>query len=282
MSGQLPDKMKRMAKLLNGAELVGYIKERQARQVRSLRQAHGITPRLVIMKAPDSSEVINVYVRLKQRYGEDILIETVVEEAAAADMGDAISRHNIDPRTHGIIVQLPVKGASDTDAVLNRLAPQKDVDGLGKKAAFDSATAAAISWLLAGYGINLKDTAITIVGNGRLVGAPLAKLWRDSGLNVTVLDENVNDLKSALSRSQVIVSAAGVPGLIKNDMVPAGAVVVDAGTTSENGMIMGDVVSTVRERHDITVTPVRGGVGPLTIAMLFDHVIQAAQKTVPS
>lgn len=268
-----------MAKFLSGTELVDYIKERQVRQVRALRQSRGVIPRLVIIKNPDSSEAINVYVRLKQRYGNDILIETTVETAVDDDMGTVIERANKDPSIHGIIVQLPLEDITKTDKILNSLLPVKDVDGLGENAAFDSATAAAINWLMAGYGIDLKNKNIVIVGNGRLVGAPLASIWRKSGLRVSVLDENTMDLKTSLLSSQVIVSATGVPGLIKPDMISIGAVLVDAGTASEGGVLVGDVDPAVRLRDDITITPQIGGVGPLTIAMLFDHVIRAAQQT---
>jgi methylenetetrahydrofolate dehydrogenase (NADP+)/methenyltetrahydrofolate cyclohydrolase len=267
-----------MAKLLDGRELVGYIEERQARQVRALRQARKVFPRLVILKCIDSSPVIDTYVRMKSRYSEEILIETFVEELPEVDMPAAIARLNTDPMVHGIIVQLPVTTPELTDELVGLIAPEKDVDGLGKAAHYDSATAVAISWLLAGYGVELVGKKITLVGNGRLVGAPLARRWKDSGYDVTVLDDTVTDIASPLRESGVIVSATGVPRLITTDMVPVGAVVVDAGTASENGMIVGDVDPTVRERDDLTITPERGGVGPLTIAALFDHVIQAATK----
>lgn len=267
-----------MAKLLNGAELVGYIKERQAKQVRALRQASRVFPRLAVIKSTSSSEVIDVYVRMKQRYGEDILIETVVETLDEADMPAAIKRLNADEAIHGIIVQLPLAQPEKTDEIVNLIAPEKDVDGLGEGAMFDSATASAINWLLAGYAVDLKGKKIAIVGNGRLVGAPLNRMWQASGHDVTVLDEHSTNVAETLGQSDVIVSATGVPRLIKNDMVAPGAVIVDAGTASENGVIVGDVESAVRERDDVKITPEKGGVGPLTIAMLFDHVIQAAQR----
>lgn len=267
-----------MAKLLNGAELVGYIKERQAKQVRALRQASRVFPRLAVIKSTSSSEVIDVYVRMKQRYGEDILIETVVETLDEADMPAAIKRLNADEAIHGIIVQLPLAQPEKTDEIVNLIAPEKDVDGLGEGAMFDSATASAINWLLAGYAVDLKGKKIAIVGNGRLVGAPLNRMWQASGHDVTVLDEHSTNVAETLGQSDVIVSATGVPRLIKNDMVAPGAVIVDAGTASENGVIVGDVESAVRERDDVKITPEKGGVGPLTIAMLFDHVIQVAQR----
>lgn len=269
-----------MTKLLNGTELVGYVKERQARQVRALRQAWHVFPRLAIIKSTASSPVIDVYVRMKQRYGEDILIDTVVETLDEADMPAAIDRLNQDPSIHGIIIQLPLADPELTDSIVNLVTPEKDVDGLGKAAAYDSATATAVNWLLAAYGVDLKGKSIAVVGEGRLVGAPLANMWRSSGYNVTVLNRTHTDIKSVLRSSDVIVTATGVPRLITTDMIPIGAVVVDAGTASEDGVIWGDVDPAVRRRDDLKITPEKGGVGPLTIVALFDNVIRAAQATV--
>lgn len=267
-----------MVKVLSGTELVGYIQERQARQVRALRQASRVFPRLVIIKSTTASPVIDTYIRMKQRYAQEILIDTAVESLDEADMPAAIARLNADPLVHGIIVQLPLTDDTLTDEIINRIAPEKDVDGLGVGAQYDSATATAINWLLSGYAVDLRNKVLTIVGNGRLVGAPLARIWRQSNYNVTVLDDTTPDIASELRKSDVIVTATGVPGLIKSDMIQIGATVVDAGTASENGVIVGDLESVVRERDDLTITPEKGGVGPLTITALCDNVIQAATK----
>lgn len=268
-----------MSKYLNGYELAGYIKERQARQVRSLRQANGIIPRLAIIRSTAASEVIDTYIRMKRRYAEDILIETSVETLEEVDMPAAIQRLNADVTVHGIIVQLPLSNPEMTDAIVAVIVAKKDVDGLGKKADFTSATAEAINWLLIGYGIDLADKKITIVGNGRLVGAPLMKLWQGNGYDVTVLDDKSRDIEPVLRKSDIIVSATGVPRLIQSHMVPIDAVLVDAGTASESGVIVGDVDPDVYSlREDLKITPAKGGVGPLTIAALFDHVITAARR----
>lgn len=267
-----------MAKLLNGTELVGYIQERQARQVRALRQASHIFPRLVIIKSTSVSPVIDTYIRMKQRYAQEILIETAVETLDEDDMPAAIARLNDDPLVHGIIVQLPLADRARTDEIVNLIAPEKDVDGLGAAAKYDSATATAINWLLSGYAIDLRDKVITIVGNGRLVGGPLARMWKQSNYNVTVLDETTPDITEAVYQSDVIVTATGVAGLITSNMIQIGATVVDAGTASENGVIVGDIDPAVRDRDDLKITPEKGGVGPLTIAALCDNVIQAALR----
>ena len=266
-----------MVKLLDGSELAGYIKERQARQVRALRQASHVFPKLVIIKSRGASAVIDTYVRMKRRYGDDILIETEILTLSEDEMPAEIQRVNADPAVHGIIIQLPLDDKDRTDEIVNMVAPEKDVDGLGKNARFDSATALAISWLLAGYAIELKNKKLTIVGRGRLVGAPLARMWEKSGYDVRVLDRSSEDMSGTLRDSDVIVTATGVPRLVTSNMVGIGATVVDAGTASENGVIVGDIDPALRERDDLKVTPEKGGVGPLTIVALFDNVIQAAQ-----
>jgi methylenetetrahydrofolate dehydrogenase (NADP+) / methenyltetrahydrofolate cyclohydrolase len=268
-----------MTKILNGSELVGYIKERQARQVRTLLQGSHIAPRLVIIKSKNASPVIDTYIRMKGQYGNDILIETVVLSLEEAEMIATITQLNEDPEVHGVMVQLPLDDISKTDEILNTIAPEKDVDGLGSKAKFDSATAKAINWLLAGYAVDLRGKKITIVGNGRLVGAPLAHMWRESGLEVTVLTRDTEDISAILRESDIIITATGVPHLITSEMIPIGSVVVDAGTASEDGLIVGDIDEAVRARDDLTITPEKGGVGPLTVAGLFDNVITAAQAT---
>lgn len=267
-----------MTQILSGSELVDFIMERQARQVRALRQASRIIPKLAVIRSTAASSVIDTYIRMKKLYGEQILIETIVETLAEADMPAAIKRLNEDASVHGIIVQLPLADPSITDSIVDQIIPEKDVDGLGKSATYDSATAAAINWLLAGYAIDLRQKKIVIVGNGRLVGRPLAAIWKASGYNVQVLDDSHTDIASELKGAEVIVSATGVPRLITSEMVEAGAVIVDAGTASESGVVVGDIDPLVRERQDIKITPEKGGVGPLTIALLFDHVIQSATK----
>lgn len=265
-----------MAKLLNGTELVGYIEERQARQVRALRQAHRVFPRVVIIKSTQASPVIDTYIRMKQRYGDEILIETVVETLDDDAMTDTIKRYNADPLVHGIIVQLPINDIAKTDAIVDTIAPEKDIDGLGKNANYDSATAVAVNWLLAGYAVELRGKKIALVGHGKLVGAPLDRIWAKAGYDVTVVDKTHPDMEGVLRKSDIIVTATGVPRLITSAMIPVGATIVDAGTASEEGGIVGDVDPDVRERDDIKITPEKGGVGPLTIAALFDNVIRAA------
>ena len=265
-------------RILNGLELAGFIKARQAHEVRALRQAARIIPKLAIVRT-NPAPVVDAYMRLKRRYGEDILAEVEVHEVEQTKAIELIKILNADANVHGIIVQLPIPDPAQTDEIVNAVAPQKDVDGLGKNPAFDPATPMAVIWLLAGYNIELKGKHIVIVGKGRLVGSPLAKMWRDSNLDVTIADRSPADFAGALREADIIVRAAGKPELITSALIKSGAVVVDAGVATDKNGLVGDVATDVRERNDITITPLKGGVGPLTVCALFENVIQAARRS---
>lgn len=257
-------------KILNGRELAGFIKERQAHQVRALNKK----PKLLIIRDSDNP-VIMKYVNLKIKYGEDIGI--AVEDYCAKDAADItakIKSANNDANISGIIIQLPLLDKTKTDELCNLIAPEKDVDGLGTNAKFDSATATAINWLLSGYDIKLTGKKIAIVGRGKLVGMPLYKMFTDSNYDVSLFHRG-DDLTN-LKDYDIIITATGAPGLITNSFVKPGACIVDAGTASENGVLKGDLAEEVRNRKDLTaLTPPTGGVGPLTVTCLFDHVIQS-------
>lgn len=272
-------------KILNGAELKDFIKERQAKQVRGLRQSWQVFPRLVIFYS-NEDPVIETYMRLKISYAEDILIEAEKRFVSPENLAKEIQKANLDETIHGIIVQLPLKKSSgekiegeELRCILSQISPEKDVDGLSGDI-FISATAQAINWLLVGYNIELRNKKIAIVGQGLLVGRPLNNMWLKSGYDVTVFDKNNSgEMKERLSKFDIVVSATGVPGLITSEMLKPNVVVVDAGTASENGIIKGDVAEEVRQNcKDVTITPKIGGVGPLTIASLIDNVIISARK----
>lgn len=274
-------------RILNGAEIASFVKNRQLHQVRALRQHDHVVPKLAILTTsrPDHENLpIETYMRMKQRYGDDILVDVEVFRGATDELPTKIAELNYDPSTTAIIIQLPLENRDEEEEILNLVKPEKDVDALGKNAILDPATPTAINWLLAGYNVELAKKSLVIVGNGRLVGRPLAKMWRNSGLNVRVLDEpdfvnNETDFREALRGADVIITAVGKPGLIRDEDIKHGAIVVDAATSNENGKLVGDVADGVREnRSDLTITPVRGGVGPLTISALFDNVIRAAQN----
>jgi methylenetetrahydrofolate dehydrogenase (NADP+)/methenyltetrahydrofolate cyclohydrolase len=268
-------------RLLNGKDLANYIKQQQASRVRSLRQTSNITPRLAIVATDLNNPVIDVYMRLKKKYGEDILVEVDVHREDQTRTEELLNSLNKDETVQAIIVQLPLADPIQTDNILNLVDPNKDVDGLSKKSVFEPATALAIMWLLAGYNINFTGKNVVLVGHGKLVGEPLEKLMISSGVSPVVIDINTLDPKKIALEADILVSATGVAGLITPDMIKQGAVVVDAGVASEGGKTIGDVATEVYEqRDDITITPVKGGVGPLTVCALFDNVIRASEMIV--
>ena len=262
-------------KSLNGKELAEFIKERQLHEVKSLSKK----PTLLIIRDSDNP-VITKYVNLKIRYGEDISVK-VIDFCAknSTEIASKIKEANKDSNIDGIILQLPIVEKDKTDELTSLITPTKDVDGLsGNPDAFDSATATAILWLLAGYDIKLQNAKIAIVGRGKLVGAPLYQMFTASNYHVDLFHRG-SDL-TKLQEYDVVITATGVPGLITDDLVKPGATVVDAGTASEKGILKGDIADEVRNRTDLTaITPEKGGVGPLTVTCLFDHVIQAAKNS---
>jgi methylenetetrahydrofolate dehydrogenase (NADP+)/methenyltetrahydrofolate cyclohydrolase len=266
-------------KLLNGKELASYIKERQAREVRTLRQAWQTIPKLAIILSTDNP-ASQAYTRLKKRYGEDILVEVEIHQVSQKDIRSTIEALNIDPSVHGIILQLPLAEPEETEALVNLVAPEKDVDALGEQAQFDPATPLAILWLLAGYNVDLQQgKKVVLVGQGRLVGRPLERMLKASGVNVTTINSGTKDAKSLALAADIIITATGSPGVLTTDMVKPGAVVVDAGTAGEDGKLVGDISPDLYERDDLTITPQKGGVGPLTVCALFDNLIQSARRT---
>lgn len=264
-------------KLLNGRELAGFIKERQAHQVRSLRQAHGVIPKLAIVQCKDDP-VINTYVRLKKQYGADISAEVDTHFVLQEEIANLLQKLNEENSVHGVIVQLPLIDISETDKIVNMVAPEKDVDALGKKPKFDPATPMAIMWLLAGYNVDLRGKHILLIGRGKLVGAPLEKMLKASEHEVEVIGREVNDLSERTKQADVIITATGSPAILYPDMIKEKAVVVDAGVASESGKTVGDLHESIYERDDLTITPAKGGVGPLTVCALFDNVIRAARR----
>lgn len=292
-----------MTKVLSGRELAGFIKERQDHEVKMLR-SNKIRAKLVIVRDSDNP-VITKYVDLKRQYGEDIGIEVIDEFVDESDPAERLKKlHEVvraaaaDDSVSGIIVQLPLIDQDTTDEIVADIPAIKDVDGLSntysdlvenedglitidnpdtREHHFDSATATAILWLLAGHNIDFADKRIAVVGRGKLVGKPLMSMWTKSGNTVHVFHRGSNFSK--LKDFDVIVTATGAPHLITNEMIRPGAVVVDAGTASEQGKLVGDISDEIRARTDLgAITPKVGGVGPLTINVLFENVIIAASK----
>jgi methylenetetrahydrofolate dehydrogenase (NADP+) / methenyltetrahydrofolate cyclohydrolase len=267
-------------KLLNGKELAGFIQERQAKQVRALRQAWEIEPKLAIVLTVENP-VIDVYMRMKKAYGAEILIDVDIHRIKQDDAAKVISELNEDPGVHGIIVQLPLERPEETEQIVNLVAPEKDVDALGEKAIFEPATPMAILWLLAGYNVELgKGKKVVLIGKGKLVGQPLERILQASDVDVQSVDRETKDIESIVSQADVIITATGSPAVLHSGMIKQGAVVVDAGVAGEEGKTVGDLAEDVYGRDDLTLTPQKGGVGPLTVCALFENVILAARSRV--
>lgn len=264
-------------KLLNGKDLADFIKERQAKQVRNLKQTYKTSICLAIVVLKDDP-VINTYVNLKKRYGADIGVAVIEHRVNQSKAKELIKKLNTDPDVNGIIVQLPISDPDKTEEIVNLVSPAKDVDALGKNSILDPATPMAIMWLLAGYNIDLRHKKIVLIGKGRLVGEPLAKIFKQSGYDFEVIDRGVQDLKSHTLEADLIITATGRPAILYADMIKPNAVVVDAGVASEDGKTVGDLADEVYERDDLTITPKKGGVGPLTVCALFENVINTTQK----
>lgn len=264
-------------KLLNGKDLAGYIKERQLHEARALLQAWHTRPKLAIVVTVDHP-TIAIYVRKKQQYGDDLGIDVDVHRIAQKDAPALITELNADTTVHGIIVQLPLEKPDETEAIVNLVAPEKDVDALGQAAMFDPATPLAILWLLSGYNVDLRGKKVLLVGRGKLVGRPLERMLKDSNVDVWSVDRETTDLKAETLQADIIITATGSPAILYPEMIKQGAVVVDAGVAGEEGKTVGDLAPEVYERDDLTLTPTKGGVGPLTVCALFENVIRAARR----
>ncbi|MGH7158129.1 MAG: tetrahydrofolate dehydrogenase/cyclohydrolase catalytic domain-containing protein [Candidatus Saccharimonadales bacterium] len=265
-------------KSLNGKELADFIKERQARAVRGLRQSAHVQPKLAIVLTIDHP-TINIYVRVKKKYGADILADVDIHRVKQNDAPALIQQLNNDDSVHGIIVQLPLERPEETDELVNLIAPGKDVDALGKNARFDPATPLAILWLLAGYNVDLQGKKVLLVGRGKLVGQPLERMLKQSGVDVSSTDRSTADLKAETLKADVIITATGSPAILYPAMIKPRAVVVDAGVAGEEGRTVGDLAPEVYERDDLSITPPKGGVGPLTVCALFENVIESARRS---
>ena len=233
-------------------------------------------PRLVIIVTTDNP-VIDTYVRLKKRYGQDLLVDVVVHRVSLSETPKLIKSLNKDKTVHGIIVQLPLADPTKTEEIINLVDVSKDVDALGAQATFEPATPMAIMWLLAGYNIDLRGKQVLLVGRGKLVGTPLLKLLHSSGIEAQVVDSKTANLIEQVKAADVVITATGSPGSITSNMLKNKAVVIDAGVASEDGKTVGDVAPDVYTRDDLIITPAKGGVGPLTVCALFENVIRAAR-----
>ncbi len=278
--------------LLDGKATARVVREELARRVAELR-ARGVRPCLRILQVggdPASSIYVASKTRASVRLGIDARVQHLPESAGFTAIDAVVRSWNDDSSVHGFIVQLPLPTGIDTPAVLRLVNSDKDVDGLspaslGKLATgrpgFMPATPSGIIELLLRNGITIPGRRVVIVGRGELVGRPLASMLLLRGergdATVTVCHSHTKDLGAVCRTAEILVAAAGHAGLVTGGMVGEGAVVVDAGTNSVEGRLVGDVDFQSVAPRASAITPVPGGVGPMTVAMLLANTVRAAE-----
>jgi methylenetetrahydrofolate dehydrogenase (NADP+) / methenyltetrahydrofolate cyclohydrolase len=232
------------------------------------------------------NESSKIYVNMKKRkceeFGISVDIHEFPENIAETLILDKIGALNADPDVTGILIQLPLPQNLDTRRILDSVSPKKDVDGLtsvnmtrillGEKGV-EPCTPKGVLALLEAYKINIEGKDVCVVGFSNTVGKPLATMCINRGATVTVCHIKTNDLRKHTSKADIIMTATGVPNLIKEDMVKQGAVVVDIGISKVHGKIAGDVDFKNVEKKCSYITPVPGGVGPMTIMMLIQNLV---------
>ena len=252
----------------------------------------GIKPRLAVFLIGENQASAS-YVRIKQKKAAEVGIEVVLQQfeetAPEKDLIAEIRRQNEDPKTSGIIVQLPLTKSIKAEAVLNAIDPKKDVDCLtesnktklakGGKPFFDPPAAAAILHILDYHKIDLTRGNALLVGSGDLVGKPLSALLLRRGVNFKMANRYTEDLEGLMGKADIIITGVGKAGLVRGDFVKDQVVVIDAGTAeSEEGEITGDVDFASVSKKASLITPVPGGVGPVTVAMLLRNEVKAAES----
>ena len=279
-----------MTQILDGKALAGKIREGLKQEVQQLSKS-GVTPSLtVILVGEDPAS--QVYVRNKERAATEVGIHSNVirlaEETTQEELLAYVNTLNDDASVHGILVQLPLPEHIDTDAVLEAIVPEKDVDGfhpvnLGKLLQKDESivpcTPQGIMEFFKEYNIDLVGKEMVIIGQSTIVGRPMALLGLNHGSTVTVCHSRTKDLAKVAKRADILISAVGKAGLITKDFVKEGAVVIDVGINrNEAGKLCGDVDFEEVAPLVSAITPVPGGVGPMTIAMLLAQTVKNAKS----
>ena len=227
----------------------------------------------VILVGDDSAS--QKFVKQKKKFGEEIGVEVrvqeyeadITEEDLAAEIEKLANKNDID----GIVVQLPLPKHINTSKILDLIPAQKDVDALTENASVLPPVTGAIKEIIERCHVELEGKRIMVVGKGKLVGRPTAIWLAQEGYDVEVLDRSTKVIEDKLRSADVIISGIGVSKFIKPDMVKSGAVLIDGGTSEDGGAIAGDADPACAEKCSL-FTPVPGGVGPITVAMLFKNL----------
>ncbi len=280
------------AKILDGSATAKQIRAGLAERVERLKAERGITPRLaVILVGEDPASV--TYTRMKKKACEATgMISDLIElpaDSTQEQVKSVINTLNADPAVHGMLVQHPVPKHLDEMDILSTVAPEKDVDGisaisLGKlvlgTADYVSCTPLGIVTLLETYDIPIKGKEAVVVGRSIILGKPVALALLERHATVTICHSRTVDLPGVVNRADILVAAIGKPEFIKGDWIKEGAVVIDAGYNRVEGRDkdVGDVEFETAAERASWITPVPGGVGPMTIAMLLAQTVKSAEK----
>jgi len=278
------------ARIIDGTALSQRIREEVAQRVQALA-ARGIRPGLaVVLVGEDPAS--QVYVRNKVAACEKAGLHSVKEQYPA-DMTEAellarVDALNRDPSIHGILVQLPLPPHMDSHKVIEAISPEKDVDGFHVSNAgllmtgqplFRPCTPYGVMKMLESEQVPLRGAEAVVVGASNIVGKPMAMLLLQAGATVTLCNSKTRDLGAQTRRADVLVVATGKPGMITGDMIKPGAVVIDVGINrGADGKLCGDVDFASAREVAGAITPVPGGVGPMTIAMLLVNTVEAAER----
>jgi methylenetetrahydrofolate dehydrogenase (NADP+) / methenyltetrahydrofolate cyclohydrolase len=291
------------AKIIDGKQIAAEVRIQVAGRVARLKEENGITPGLATVLVGDDPASA-AYVRSKQRMCENLGLHSVGHRleatASQAEVEALVAELNADPTIHGILVQLPLPKHLDEEAILNKIDLRKDVDGFhpvnigrltmkGREPLFIPCTPHGCIYLLEASGIEISGAEAVVVGRSNIVGLPVAMLLQERNATVTICHSRTRDLASHLRRADIVIAAVGVMEMITGDMLKPGAAVIDVGInqkedpTRERGYrLVGDVEFESAKEVAGAITPVPGGVGPMTIAMLMLNTLRAAEMTISS
>jgi len=277
-----------LGKIIDGKAISAAIREEMKDEVAAMKR-EGITPGLaVVLVGEDPASAI--YVRNKERACDNVGLYSVVhrldEETTQAQLLSLVEELNNDEKIHGVLVQLPLPDHIDEMAVLRAINPDKDVDGfhvisagrllVGEKG-FVACTPKGIIKLIKSTGIDIEGKTAVVVGRSNIVGKPVSLLLQRENATVTMCHSRTKDLPAVCAGADILVAAIGRPEMITGEYVKNGAVVIDVGTSRVDGKLKGDVLFEQAEKKAAHITPVPGGVGPMTITMLLENTIEAAR-----
>ena len=279
-----------MAKLISGKAVSAALRTQIREETAALRENHGIHPGLAVVLV-GNDPASQIYVRNKQKACEEVGFRAfeyrLNENSTQEQLLDLIRVLNKDDKVHGILVQLPLPKHIDEQTVILTIAPEKDVDAfhpmnVGRimigNYEFLPCTPAGVMELIDSTGVDLNGANCVVVGRSNIVGKPMAMLLLHRNATVTICHSRTRNLAEVCAGADILVSAVGKPHFIRADMIKDGAVVIDVGMNhDENGKLCGDVEFAEVEPKASYITPVPGGVGPMTITMLMKNTLKAAK-----